>query len=217
MNNTWYGKKIIKEETYKNGKYNLNKYYINYKIIYNFAKRFLINDKNIENENPIFDIHNRNQPTWYSISKEEKILFKQKINNEIFFFKIRKVLQKIYPNITEDEIKGFSIFAQRKLSKIIYKIIFECLIYKGHLSYLDINNTDIKIQRDIQNYYHWISNNNPKIEWIYFLERNPNILKNKFFNWIVQICIYYHIYINRIILVIAKTGIGKSLYLPIIL
>jgi len=246
--NTFYGIKML---NYNDNKIDINNYFEKYKTLtnntiyitfldfyYYFYYIFIDiiynkNKKNILNNYNLWDFTNLNK-------KKKFIYYLNNINNilndnEVNIVNEVKDNLNDYLNIIEytNNNKNLLISYFIKINKIIkinlIDFIFECLIYKGILTKININNLYNKehlkqdknlrinilknnITSDYDNYYYYINNIQFKNIIINNTSYLNNIINNDIwpvlfaFDWISQINFYHHFINNRIMLITAGTG-----------
>lgn len=178
---------------------------------------------------------NKKSNFWFALDRHQMLFFINSIqNNNNEWFDIKNVLHITYPNLDLQGIMDATDFIYNSIKTMLIDITFETLIYSGSLSefkpcdiaikpendklilkYIE-NNVHSKIKYYNETYYYL---NNLKygdldVKYIKNTTKNDNWHKLYSFDWISQINFFHHFINNRVLIVSAGTGQGKSTQLP---
>lgn len=187
FNNTIYG------YYFRTGKHKNIKYF-GLKNIYDYSKSLLYIDNN---ELPRY---------WCSVISKKKIIDRLKDDDNINnWFNVKNKIMNIYNINNKHTASSINEDIYIYIRQNIIDIIFECLTYRGVLTYYSPNIIDKNKYIDA---YHPISRKK--------YDELKKIEATDIFNIGNQLNIYHHYINNRIIFVTGSTGIGKSTKLPIL-
>lgn len=211
------------------------KYYITPKMTYNYFKSML----HIEQHGKYIPLSNTN--SWDNLAHSNKILFCERLNSDekdMDWFNIRTNISRIY---NADDVTIKKINDNIKLNIVntdwISKVIYECLIYNGILTYFNYNPeaTDNSLLPDknkfkaqwqtqllshikIENYqesYHFLDNKKLRLhDGLIKKVKDSKWYTNFGADWIAQIQVFHHFINQRIMFVTGATGAGKSTVYP---
>ena len=253
---TWYGyccldenKKYLDEKSYfakyvnDSNKFtdpmlnDRSKFYITPKMTYNYFKALLHVEKD-KNYNPL-----SNTNSWDNLTLLNKNIFIDKLNSDetnMKWFNIKNNIGRIYYRDPGDKIINKIQNAIKNNiveTDWISKVIYECLIYNGILTYFNYNpqatdNTllpdknkfkaqwqtqllsHIKIE-DYEESYHFLDNKKLKLHnGLIKYVKESKWYTNFGADWIAQIQVFHHFINQRIMFVTGATGAGKSTVYP---
>jgi hypothetical protein len=182
-----------------------------------------------------------NTNSWDNLTTSNKMLFSQRLNSSEFtmdWFNIRNNISRIY----ETDNVATQAFVNALKHNIadtdwISKVVFECLVYNGILTYFKYNPeaTDNTLLPDknkfkeqwqkqllshikIENYqesYHFLDNKKLRLhEGLIKKVKDSKWYTNFGADWIAQIQVFHHFINQRIMFVTGATGAGKSTVYP---
>jgi len=213
------------------------RYYITPKMTYNYFKSMLHVD-NVNNEYVPLSSTN----SWDNLENSNKLKFIEKINsdeNNMDWFNINNNIARIYYDNDPKSRQKIQNVIKFKIANTdwISKVIFECLVYNGILTYFSYNPqaTDnellpdknkfkaqwqskllshIKIE-DYEESYHFLDNKKLRLhEGLIKRVKDSKWYTNFGADWIAQIQVFHHFINQRIMFVTGATGAGKSTVYP---